>query len=172
MTKKITSSAIKETKFSNLFDKHYHRLYNYALKVLKNRDLAEELVQETFIKLWENFEHIKESDRAIASFLITTLKNKIIDDYRKKQTREKHTSVFVLTKSIETQLDEQWELVQRIEAIYATLEQKTAAIFKLSRDKGLTYKEISKQKDISVKTVELHISKALVAFKNGLKDFF
>ncbi|WP_282080466.1 RNA polymerase sigma factor [Aquimarina algiphila] len=172
MNKKIKSNSIKEAKFSNLFDRHYNRLYNYAFKVLKETDLSEELVQETFIKLWGNFEHIKESERSIESFLITTLKNKIIDDYRKKQTREKHTNLYALNTSIETHIDKQWELVQRIEDIYTTLEQKTTDIFKLSRDKGLTYKEISKQKGISIKTVELHISKALTAFKNGLKDYF
>ncbi|WP_298310052.1 sigma-70 family RNA polymerase sigma factor [uncultured Aquimarina sp.] len=172
MDKKITSYSVKEAKFSNLFDKHYHRLYNYAFKVLKETDLSEELVQETFIKLWENFDHIKESERSIESFLITTLKNKIIDDYRKKQTRERHTNLYSLNTSIETQIDKQWELVQRIEDIYTSLEEKTTDIFKLSRDKGLTYKEISKKKGISIKTVELHISKALTAFKKGLKDYF
>lgn len=172
LNKKITSKQIKETKFSNLFDTHYKKLYNYSFKVLKESTLSEELVQETFIKLWENFEHIKESERSIESFLITTLKNKIIDDYRKKQTREKHTNLYALNTSIETQIDKQWELVQRIEDIYTTLEQKTIDIFKLSRDKGLTYREISLQKDISIKTVELHISKALTAFKSGLKDYF
>ena len=80
MNKKTTSSSIKEATFSSLFDTHYSRLYNYAFKVVKEPDLSEELVQETFIKLWENFENIKVSDRSIASFLITTLKNKIIDN--------------------------------------------------------------------------------------------
>ncbi len=171
MNKKNTSDVTKEGKFSNLFDLFYNKLYNYAFKLVKERDLAEELVQEAFIKLWENFEHIKDSERSIESFLITTLKNKIIDNYRKQQTREKHTNLYTLNTTTETQIDKQWELMQRIEDIYTTLEQKTIDIFKLSRDKGLTYKEISEQKEISVKTVELHISKALAAFKNGLKDY-
>ncbi|MFD2564298.1 RNA polymerase sigma factor [Aquimarina rubra] len=172
MNKKNPSNSIKETKFSHWFDRHYSRLYNYAFKVVKETDLSQELVQETFIKLWENFDDIKESERSIESFLITTLKNKIIDDYRKKKSREKHTNLYALHSSIETQIDKEWELVQRIEDIYTTLEQKTIDIFKLSRDKGFTYKEISKKKDISIKTVELHISKALTAFKKGLKDYF
>ncbi len=171
MNKKNTSNSVKEAKFSNLFDRHYKKLYNYAYKVLRDADFSEELVQETFIKLWENFENIKESERAIASFLIISLKNKIIDEYRKKQTRTKHTNIYALHINIETQIDKQWEIAQCIENIYATLEQKTVKIFKLSRDKGLTYKEISKLQGISIKTVELHISKALTAFKSGLKDY-
>ena len=172
MNKKTTSSSIKEATFSSLFDTHYSRLYNYAFKVVKEPDLSEELVQETFIKLWENFENIKVSDRSIASFLITTLKNKIIDNYRKRQAREKHTNLYALRTDTETKIDKQWELAQRIETIYGNLEQKTADIFRLSRDNGLTYKEISKKNNISIKTVELHISKALTAFKKGLKDYF
>jgi len=139
---------------------------------LKDPNLAEELVQESFIKLWGKFEDIKGADRSIEAFLITTLKNKMIDAYRKKQTRDKHTHAYALHTSQEVQIDKQWELMQRIEEIYLTLEQKTTDIFRLSRDKGMTYTEISKQKEISVKTVELHISKALTAFKNGLKDYF
>lgn len=172
MNKKNISNSTKEDKFSNLFDMFYGKLFNYAFKIIKEKDLAEELVQETFIKLWENFEQIKKSERSIESFLIVTLKNKIIDDYRKKQTREKHTNLYTLNTTIETQIDKQWELVEHIESVYTTLEQKTSDIFKLSRDKGLTYKEISEQKGISIKTVELHISKALKAFKSGLKDYF
>lgn len=172
MNKKITPNQIKETKFSSLFDRHYKKLYNYSFKILKESTLSEELVQETFIKLWEKFDTVTESERSIEAFLIVTLKNKIIDEYRKSKTREKHNNLYVLNTSIETEIDKQWELLQHIEDIYRTLEQKTTDIFKLSRDKGFTYKEISKQKGISIKTVELHISKALTAFKIGLKDFF
>ncbi|MDO5979686.1 RNA polymerase sigma factor [Flavivirga spongiicola] len=43
----------KKKIFSALFDKHYKRLFNYSFKVVNDRDNAEELVQETFIKLWE-----------------------------------------------------------------------------------------------------------------------
>ena len=172
MSKKRTSKTNKEDKFSNLFDFHYGRLYKYAFKVLKEKNLSEELVQETFIKLWENFEDIKKQDRSIEAFLITTLKNKIIDAFRKKQAREKHTNLYTINTSFETQINKEWELLEQIDAVYTSLEEKTTDIFKLSRDKGMTYKEISQQKDISIKTVELHISKALTAFKKGLKDFF
>jgi len=172
LIKKITSKQAKEANFSKLFDKHYKKLYNYSYKVLKNKLLSEELVQEVFIKLWEKFNTIDQSERSIEAFLIVTLKNKMIDEFRKKKTRDKHNNLYVLNTTIETEIDKQWELLQLIEDVYATLELKTLCIFKLSRDKGLTYKEISTKKSISIKTVELHISKALKAFKIGLKDFF
>jgi RNA polymerase sigma-70 factor (ECF subfamily) len=161
----------KKNKFSLLFDKHYKRLFNYSFKMIKKKDLSEELVQETFIKLWENFENINDSNRSIESFLIVTLKNKIIDDYRKNKTRDKHTNLYTLHANLQEEIDNEWEISQQIDVIYAELHPKTLEIFQLSRDKGLTYKEISIQKNISIKTVESHISKALNTFRKGLKDY-
>lgn len=161
----------KKDIFSFLFDKHYKRLLNYSLKTLKDKDICEELVQETFIKLWQNIEKINPDDRSIESFLIVTLKNKIIDNHRKNQSRDKHNKLYKLYSGVETEIDNEWELYQEVEAIYTTLHKKTLDIFQLSRDKGLTYKEIAMHKKISIKTVELHISKALNAFRQGLKDY-
>lgn len=129
------------------------------------------MVQETFIKLWENFDTVKKSERSMQSFLIVTLKNKIIDNYRKNKAREKHNNLYTLNIDFETKIDKQWELIQQIESIYESMEQKTVNIFKLSRDQGLTYSEISKKNNISIKTVELHISRALEAFRKGLEEY-
>lgn len=161
----------KKKKFSILFNKHYKKLFNYSFKVVKERDLSQELVQETFIKLWEKIEQIQSSDRSIESFLIITLKNKIIDHFRKHKTLEKHINLYSLNQDIQENINNEWELSQRIDRIYASLPQKTVEIFKLSRDQGATYPEIAVQKNISVKTVELHISKALTAFRQGLQDY-
>lgn len=161
----------KKGKFSALFDKFYLRLFNYAYKVLNEKEVAEELVQETFIKLWENFSKISSDHRSIESYLIVTLKNKIIDYHRKNVVREKHINLFTLNKTNEEQLNTDWELIKAIDNVYASLQTKTIEIFRSSRDKGLSYKEIAIKMDISVKTVELHISKALSAFKKGLKDY-
>ncbi len=164
-------SKSKKEKFSQLFDKHYKRLFKYAFKVLSEKEMSEELVQETFIKLWDTFENIKGDDRSIESYLIKTLKNKIIDHHRKKQTKKKHLNLYKLNTVFITAMDNQWELQKEIESIYASLPQKTAEIFKLSRNKGLTYPEIASVKNISIKTVESHISKALTVFRKKLLDY-
>lgn len=158
-------------KFSELFDKHYKRLFNYAIKVVIHKDIAGGLVQETFIKLWENIENIKDDERSIESYLITVLKNKIIDNYRKKETQEKHFNLYKLNTEFTTDIDSKWELEKEIDNIYNSLHPKTSEIFKLSREKGLTYSEIASLKNISVKTVEANISKALHTFKKKLKDY-
>ncbi len=168
----MKSSSIKKKKFSALFDKYYKRLFNYSFKVVKQKDIAEELVQEAFIKLWENIENINDDERSIESYLIKILKNKIIDNHRKDQTKEKHINLYKLNTEFVTDIDNKWELQKEIDNTYASLQPKTAEIFKLSRDKGLTYQEIASLKKISIKTVESHISKALRAFRNKLQDYF
>lgn len=162
----------KKDQFSALFDRHYRRLFNYSLKVLKDKDGAEEVVQETFIKLWEHIDDINSDDKSIASYLIVTLKNKLIDLHRKNQTRTRHTHQFTETVSLEASLDTDWELIDQIEMIFESLPERTAEIFQLSRKKGLNYKEIAKEMGVSLKTVESHISTALKAFRSGLKDYF
>jgi len=133
--------------------------------------MSEEVVQETFIKLWSNFEKLNLSERSIASFLIVTLKNTIIDLYRKSKTRLDHTNLYTLNTTIQEGIDNEWEISQQIEQVYAKLHPNTLEIFQLSRDKGLSYKEIASKKEISIKTVESHISKALIAFRLGLKEY-
>ncbi|MFC5048625.1 sigma-70 family RNA polymerase sigma factor [Aquimarina hainanensis] len=161
----------KEKEFSDLFDQHYTPLYNYAFKRLGEKDMSEEIVQETFIKLWQNFESVQKEKRSVQSYLIIVLKNKIIDFYRKSKAREKNTNLYFINKELSEELDNEWEINSRIHEIYNSLQAKTAEIFQLSREKGLTYKEIAEKKEISVKSVEQHVSKALTTFRKGLKEF-
>lgn len=164
-------SRKKKERFSVLFDKHYRKLYNYAYKVLNDKDIAEEIVQETFIKLWQNIDNVSKVERSIESYLIITLKNKIIDFHRKNQTKQKHHNLYTINKDVSLEMDNEWELTEQIHNIYASLNEKTLEIFQLSREKGLSYKEIATHKNISVKTVELHISKALTIFRKQLKNY-
>ncbi|MEX6626407.1 MULTISPECIES: sigma-70 family RNA polymerase sigma factor [Tenacibaculum] len=157
--------------FSALFDTHYEKLYNYAIKIVKDESISNDLLQDTFIKLWENIDSMKINHRSIESFLIITLKNKIVDHFRKESVKKKHLNLYVLNKDIEEEINNEWDLLKKIEDIYALLPQKTIEIFKLSRDKGHTYAEIASIKNISVKTVEAHISKALQVFKKELVNF-
>ncbi|MCD8400403.1 sigma-70 family RNA polymerase sigma factor [Tenacibaculum finnmarkense] len=157
--------------FSGLFDTHYEKLYNYAIKIVKDESISNDLLQDTFIKLWENIDSMKINHRSIESFLIITLKNKIIDYFRKESVKKKHLNLYVLNKDIEEEINNEWDLQKKIEDIYTLLPQKTIEIFKLSRDKGHTYAEIAAIKNISIKTVEVHISKALQVFKKELVNF-
>lgn len=160
----------KKERFSGYFDRYYGLAFGFALKRLKDRDTAEEIVQDSFIKLWENLEEVQH-EAAIKSYLFTILKNKIIDLHRKGSTRTRHENEFSQNQELSTALESDWELSQFIDRIYASLKPPTDEIFQLSRQEGLTYPEIAEKKAISIKTVEAHISKALAVFRKGLKDY-
>ncbi len=164
-------SRKKKERFSLLYDKYYQRLYNYSYKVLKEKEIAEELVQESFIKLWQNIDKISTVERSIESYLITILKNKIIDHHRKNNTKNKHLNLYALNQDSQQEMNHEWELSEKIQNVYSSMNEKTLDIFRLSREKGLSYKEIAAHKEISVKTVELHISKALTIFREQLKNY-
>ena len=74
-------------------------------------------------------------------------------------------------KEFQQSLDNEWEILELLETIYSSLGTKTLEIFRLSRDRGLTYKEIASQKNVSIKTVELHISKALTILRKQLRSY-
>ncbi|MCE7995260.1 MAG: RNA polymerase sigma-70 factor [Roseivirga sp.] len=161
----------KRERFSALFDRHYQRLFNYALKYTRDKELSEELVQETFVKLWEHIGEISQEAHSIEAFLITTLKNKIIDSYRRKAVKDKHHELIGSRLETSAMPEDHWDLINQIQSIQDALEPRTKEIFRLSREELLPYKEIAQQCMVSVKTVESHISKALKAFREGLKDY-
>ncbi|MEQ8361586.1 MAG: RNA polymerase sigma-70 factor [Cyclobacteriaceae bacterium] len=165
------SDFTKEKEFSGLFEKYYQRLYNYAYKSIRNKELCEGLIQETFLRLWENMDALKREGKPVEGFLVVTLRNKMIDSIRRKKVREKHEGIVKMDFDMLTEDSEVWDLISRIDTVFSNLPNKTVEVFQLSRKEGLTYSEIAERMAISVKTVEMHMSKALAAFRKGLKDF-
>ncbi|MEQ9415893.1 MAG: sigma-70 family RNA polymerase sigma factor, partial [Cyclobacteriaceae bacterium] len=102
---------------------------------------------------------------------VVTLRNKMIDSFRRKKVREKHEGIVKMDFDMLTEDSEVWDLISRIDTVFSNLPNKTVEVFQLSRKEGLTYSEIAERMAISVKTVEMHMSKALAAFRKGLKDF-
>lgn len=153
----------------NIFNEFYSPLCNYATKIVNDAHLAEDIVQELFVQLWE-----KEKLKNIESpekFLLRSVKFKCIDFLRKNsnETVEINSN---LHKDITTEtlmLNE--EDVEPLLYYFASkLPQKTQEVFLLSRKSGLTYAQIAEELEISVKTVEAHISKALNIMRSLLKE--
>ncbi|MCL1827640.1 MAG: sigma-70 family RNA polymerase sigma factor, partial [Candidatus Cloacimonetes bacterium] len=75
--------------FSSLFDEYYPRLYSFCLKYLHNSAEAEDIVQDTFIRIWETRERIDPA-RPFISYLIAIAKNRIYDSIKQKIVAHKH----------------------------------------------------------------------------------
>ena len=138
------------------------KLFAYALSLSGDHATADDLVQEVFIKLYEYRKKIN-PNYSLQSFLYKSLYHKFIDLYYKNKSRSKlHDSYLKLLDQIvnDTSIEEFEIKLKKIIANIEKLPSKTKEIFKLSKQSGLTNKEISKFLDISIKTVEFHITKS------------
>lgn len=158
-----------EYAFQLLYDRHRKRIYQTGLRYLKSPILAQELVQDVFLKLWFNRKSLN-ADQSIEAWLYTVAKNNLVNRLKKLsrewqalKSMEKNGEAFV--NNIENKLQEAQyqELLQK--AIQRLPEQQRKA-FILSREEQLTYLEIGEQMGISALTVKTHISRALDSIRN------
>ena len=154
--------------FDILFDKYSTKLYRFSCSLLKNNEDGKEIVQETFFRVWEK-RHEIDSSKSFKSFLFTISYHLIIDQLRlrlKDQEYRKflkeHFKTEELIVSSATDYD---SLNRQIATIIEELPAKRKQIFTLSREKGLSHKEIAGRLNISVKTVENQINLALKLIK-------
>ena len=160
--------------FKTAYQLYHEKLYFYVIKHTQSSYLAEETVQLTFIKIWENRGGLA-PDVELSQQLFRVAKSLMIDLLRKEGRRlgpltgiTEQTAEFVVG---ETDLSKKETLRQ----VYDTIEQMAPVrrtVFKLSRLDGRTHKEIAEQLSISPKTVENHIGRALRQLKDTLTLLF
>ncbi|WP_036930774.1 RNA polymerase sigma-70 factor [Prevotella sp. 10(H)] len=163
--------------FQNLFSEYYESLCLFAYKYVRNKDIAEDIVQDTFFSLWNNQEDIDFSQPK--PLLYKYVKNRAIDFLRQAQTR----NISLNTDDISIKLDNyvrnlivnqqeedfhykqlQIELNKCIE----DLPPQCRRVFELSRFSNLKNKEIAEELQINIKTVEKHITTALLRIRQHL----
>lgn len=163
-----------ERVFEQVFREHYKVLCGYAIKFLKEKEAAEEIVQDVFFKLWEKRETL-EITTSLKSYLFRAVHNRCLNTVKHIDIRENYKAENEeRIKSEEENLTEhfnQFELQQQIQKAIDTLPEQRQKIFKLSRFQGLKYREIAEQMELSEKTVEAQMSKALKTLREALKDY-
>lgn len=161
-----------EKAYTYLIDTYHHKLCVYANSLVKNIYSAEDIVQNVFIKVWEQRTRLK-SDHAIKSFLYKLVYNEFIDLYRKNQ------SLFSLEKTYydalnTVVLEDDHESFQRIIKVVnkeiESLPPKCKEVFILSKKEGLTNIEIAEHLNVSIKTVEAQITKAFSILRSSLEE--
>ncbi len=149
--------------FEVLYTRYFSKLFNHAYEKLHDRNLAQEVVQDLFIHFWHNREKI-EVRVSLASYFFVSLRNLIINQFKKRLIYEKHIDKLALTQNQATDETNEWLDFQDLQAEYQRalqeLPEKCREVFMMSRN-GASHKEIAAAQGISIKTVEQHISKAL-----------
>ena len=160
--------------FSIIFKTYYVDLVMFAGTFVRDRQAAEEIVQDVFIRLWENRENFYITS-SLRSFLLKSVQNKcldairhlkVVDGYQERLQNhplllENDTENYVLYSELEDDLKKALE----------KLPEDISKIFLMNRFEGLTYPEIASQLNLSVRMVETRMGKALAMLKHYLKDY-
>jgi RNA polymerase sigma-70 factor (family 1) len=169
----VVSSTLQEN-FKQLFFKEYNSLCNYAYTILSDRTDAEDIVQDTFIKLWEKRPELSQQANQAKYYLITAVKNNCISFLRKKNNRPtiaiEENTLQTLPSSLNT-LQEHERYALLLQQALDQLPPQCQHIFRLSRFGQLTYQQIANEMELSVKTVENQMGKALKILRAFLKAY-
>lgn len=167
--------------FESIYHQYFGQLLIYAREYVINRETAKEIAQETFLKLWETKENLNH-DTNLQSLLYRITRNHCLnylkhlkvqnkyENYSKSQKTEMELNRIALGQSGAEKLISE-ELEEHINKTINALSPRCREIFILSRYKEKKYKEIAQDLDISVKTVENQIQKALKILRENLSDY-
>jgi RNA polymerase sigma-19 factor, ECF subfamily len=160
--------------FDALYKKYCKRVYKFAYSILKTREEAENLMQDVFLKLWENRNKLEE-DSSVKSYVFTITYNSAISVIRKKARESEFVEYLKSVQKIDedpvNMKLEYNELTNKLDEIINTLPKRQKEVYILRRVKGLKNNEIAKQLHVSVNTIENHMGRALKTIRTNLADY-
>lgn len=161
--------------YSLLFNKYYKDLVLFGGNFLPNKSLCEDIVQNVFLKLWRDRENL-EIETSLKSFLLRSVQNSCLDELRHKGVVREHES-YSLSFSASDNIDTEHyvlysDLQGHLEEALNKLPAACREAFEMNRLEGLKYREIAEKLNVSERTIEVRIGKALSLLRNHLKEFF
>ncbi len=161
-----------ETALKLIYKKYWNQLFSSAYNMLQDQQACEDIIQEIFINLW-NKREIIEIKISLKAYLFASARYEV---YRQVRQGSVHEDIFEhIHERLQTPSEygnlEHRELLSQISSIVDKLSTKCRVVYKLSREEQLSHKEIASQLDISTKTVENHLNKALRQLRISLGLF-
>lgn len=161
-----------ESAYRQLFDQYYQRLVVFACKYLEDLEPARDIVQEFFLDLYESRQSIS-IQTSLKSYLYMAVKNRCLNQVKHRQVKEKYRNmrrsdeVAVSDTDFEKIMDAV-ELEARVYEIISKLPGRCSQIYIMSRVDGKRNREIADELNLSIRTVETQISKALKSLRDNL----
>lgn len=159
--------------FNSVFQQYNQKLYFFALGYLKSDKDAEELVQETFLKIWERKEYIN-PELSFQAYLFKIafnfIQKKLIQKMNDEEFKHNLAEELVQFDSQTSNMVNYHFLLQHINQLIDQLPPRQKEIVELRKLQGYSVKEISEQLSLAVKTVEAHLTAALKYLKGQLKS--
>lgn len=159
--------------FSELFSRHWERVFTIIYKRISEREVAEELTQEIFLKLWD-----KRVDLVIkncSAYLYTCAKHSCINYIESQIARKKHWKYY--QQFVPTEVNSTNELVElgdlrlALDKGLMTFPEKAKIIFRMSKLEGFSIKEIAVRLNLSEKAIQYHLTRSIKELRLRLKDF-
>lgn len=169
------SKILKELKkgdhaaFENIFERYSKQLFQFSLSYLKSEEAAADIVQEVFIKIWNNRGQIK-TDTSFQSYLFTIALNSVRKYFNQlsKFNELKHDVLFYAT-GLKPEFDDRSDytfMLDKLEELIRQMPEKRREVFIKKKIEEKSLKEISEELNISTKTVEYHITEAMRFLKS------
>lgn len=161
--------------FELLYRQYFVRLCAFANKFVHDPIIAEGIVQEVFLKVWKNRSSLKNTNTE-KSYLFQAVQNTSFNELAKQKNRNSYQLILKEVYEGKTEFDAHdsllaKELQLKINKLIDELPDQCRKIYLLSRNDGLKYKQIAQELDISIKTVETQMSRALKKLRLGLQDY-
>ncbi|GAB3517836.1 RNA polymerase sigma-70 factor [Emticicia fontis] len=156
-----------------LFATYYSPVLLYSMTMVKDRDDAEDIVQQAFISLWQKMD-MTDFHTSARAYLYKTVYNASLDFLKHEKVKRRHeTEAIHHADSVQYwHRDENEDIYTKLENTIETLPEQCRRIFKMSRVDGLKYREIAAELSISEKTVENQMGKALKILRGHLKNYY
>lgn len=167
--------ALKEgdlVAFNHLFDRYGKRLFHFSIGYLKSTENAEEIVQEVFMRIWENRLELS-AQKSLEAYLFTIARNGILNTIRKSKSEQAYLNYTKINSGKNVLLDEELNFNELEEAYHQVIEQlspRRKEIFLLSREQSFSNVEIAEKMNISVKTVENQMTSAISEIRKNLRS--
>lgn len=157
--------------FNEIYERYYSRLRNYALKFVKAPQYTEDIIQDTFLKLWEIRENI-DPDNNFNAYIFTIIRNLIFKFLKSVAHNTDILNDVIISSAINDtdsgKLLESRELINEIRHAISMLPPRRQEIFVLCRDKNMSYKEVAARLDISRNTIKEHMILSMKFIKEHL----
>ena len=169
--------------FSKIYTSYFKKSYRFAKSYVLDDLVAEDIASESLIKLWDNIKKKSLTEDEILPYLLTILRNKSLDYLKHldvertafdKMTDWQQADLNLRISSLESFEADNIYIKEMFLILKKSLQEMpdtTQKVFKLSRFKNKSNKEIAEEMGISVKGVEFHITKALKVLRVALKDY-
>jgi RNA polymerase sigma-70 factor (family 1) len=159
--------------FESLFRSSYVSLVRYAMKIIRDHDSAEEIVQELFFRLWQDKEKLK-IESSLNGYLFRSVHNRCLHYIDHARVIDRHAEEVSHNQPESAENPSEIllhkELQERIAGVLEKLPERCGKIFCMSRFEGLKYTEIAEKLAVSVKTVESNMGRALKEFRRELSE--